>query len=199
MADMGEQRRHMTRRVFISSTSLDLRAYRERVRDILLNLGLFPVGIEHFGAQDTGDGNKVSVDQLAGSDVYLGVYACWYGTIPPDQHRSVTHEEHEEAVRLGMPRYLFLADPSTDSPTGPDALFPASVRDPEHRTLLNDFLTEVSRRHVVDFFKTPDDLAARVATALSKYLLQIQREELEQTVRPPHDLPPRTPGFVGRE
>ncbi len=199
MAHLREQRHHMTRRVFISSTSLDLRAHRERVRDTLLNLGLFPVGMEHFGAQGTGDANTVSVEQLAGSDVYLGVYAWRYGTVPPEQHRSVTHEEYEEAVRLGMPRYLFLADPSTDTSTGPEALFPASVRDPEHRAQLDDFLSEVSRRHVVDFFKTPDDLAARVATALSNYLLQIQREELERTVRPPHDLPPRTPGFVGRD
>jgi tetratricopeptide (TPR) repeat protein len=189
----------MTRRVFISSTSLDLRAYRERVRDTLLSLGLFPVGMEHFGAQGTGDANSVSVEQLASSDVYLGVYAWRYGTVPAEQHRSVTHQEYEEAVRLGMPRYLFLADPSTDTPSGPEAPFPASVRDPEHRSQLNDFLAEVSRRHVVDFFKTPDDLAARVATALSNYLLQIQREELERTVHTPHDLPPRTPGFVGRD
>jgi len=92
MADMGEQRRHMTRRVFISATSLDLRAYRERVRDTLLNLGLFPVGMEHFGAQGTGDASTVSVEQLAGSDLYLGVYAWRYGTIPPQHHRSVTHQ-----------------------------------------------------------------------------------------------------------
>src|SRR5215469_16852538 len=199
MAHMQEQRHHMTRRVFISSTSLDLHAYRERVRDTLLNLGLFPVGMEYFGAQGTGDANTVSVDQLVGSDVYLGVYAWRYGTVLPEQRRSVTHQEYEEAVRLDMPRYLFLADPSTDTPSGPDAPFPASVRDPEHRLQLDDFLAEVSRRHVVDFFKTPDDLAARVATALSKYLLQIQREDLERTVHPPHDLPSRIPGFVGRD
>jgi tetratricopeptide (TPR) repeat protein len=199
MATLRDQKRRMTRRVFISSTSLDLRAHRERVRDILLSLGLFPVGMEHFGAQGTGDAASVSVDQLASSDVYLGIYAWRYGTIPPSQQRSVTHQEYLEAVHLGMPRYLYLADPSTDAPTGPEAIFPAAVRDPEHRAQLNSFLAEVGRHHVVDFFTTPDDLAARVATALSNYLLEIQRDELEQTIHPPHDLPPRTPGFVGRD
>jgi tetratricopeptide (TPR) repeat protein len=199
MATLRDRERRMTRRVFISSTSLDLRAHRERVRDILLSLGLFPVGMEHFGAQGTGDATSVSVDQLAGSDVYLGIYAWRYGTIPPSQQRSVTHQEYLEAVHLGMPRYLYLADPSTDAPTGSDAIFPAAVRDPEHRAELDSFLAEVGRHHVVDFFTTPDDLAARVATALSNYLLEIQRDELEQTIHPPHDLPPRTPGFVGRD
>jgi tetratricopeptide (TPR) repeat protein len=199
MATLRDRKPSMTRRVFISSTSLDLRAHRERVRDILLSLGLFPVGMEHFGAQGTGDATSVSVDQLAGSDVYLGIYAWRYGTIPPNHQKSVTHQEYLEAIQLGMPRYLYLADPSTDASTGPDAIFPAAVRDPEHRAQLNSFLAEVGRSHVVDFFTTPDDLAARVATALSNYLLEIQRDELAKTIHPPHDLPPRAPGFVGRE
>ncbi|PWT72378.1 MAG: hypothetical protein C5B60_09625, partial [Chloroflexi bacterium] len=199
MANLRERRHRMTRRVFISSTSLDLRAHRERVRDILLSLGLFPVGMEHFGAQGTGDATSVSVEQLASSDIYLGIYAWRYGTIPANQQRSVTHQEYLEAIHLGMPRYLYLADPSTDALTGPDAIFPAAVRDPEHRMQLGSFLAEVGRSHVVDFFTTPDDLAARVATALSNYLLEVQRDELAETIHPPHDLPPRTPGFVGRD
>jgi tetratricopeptide (TPR) repeat protein len=38
-----------------------------------------------------------------------------------------------------------------------------------------------------------------VATALSNYLLEIQRAELAETIHPPHELPPRAPGFVGRD
>lgn len=44
--------RPLTRRVFLSSTSLDLPHHRERVRDVLLRLGLFPVAMEYFGAQE---------------------------------------------------------------------------------------------------------------------------------------------------
>ncbi|MGO8951530.1 MAG: tetratricopeptide repeat protein [Ktedonobacterales bacterium] len=199
MTNSRDQQRQITRRVFISSTSVDLRAHRERVSNTLLSLGLFPVGMEHFGAQGTGDASSVSTDQVAGSDVYLGIYAWRYGTIPAHQERSVTHQEYDEATRLSMPRYLFLADPSTEAATGPEGLFPADVRDPEHRAQLDSFRAEVGRTHVVDFFTTPEDLAARVATALSNYLLQVQREELSRKGRIPHDLPPRTPGFVGRE
>lgn len=47
---------HRARRIFVSSTSLDLAAHRERVRDALLRLDVLPVGMEYFGAQGAGDG-----------------------------------------------------------------------------------------------------------------------------------------------
>ncbi|HEV2458626.1 MAG TPA: DUF4062 domain-containing protein, partial [Ktedonobacterales bacterium] len=190
---------HLTRRIFISSTAVDLHAHRERVRDTLLSLGLFPVGMEQFGAQGTGDATSVSTEKVASADAYLGIIAWRYGYVSAGSVRSVTHAEYEEAGRLGMPRYIFLADPATDGPDGPDALFPASVRDPVHRAQLDAFRAELGRSHVVDFFTTPADLAARVATALNAYLIRIKEDELTRGLRPPHDLPPRAPEFVGRE
>jgi tetratricopeptide (TPR) repeat protein len=187
------------RRVFISSTSVDLHAHRERVRDVLLSLGLFPVGMEQFGAQGTGDASSVSADKVAGCDVYLGIIAWRYGHVPAGSDRSVTQQEYEEATRLRLPRYVFVADPATDAPEGPESLFPAAVRDPEHRLQLEGFRAEVTQARVVDFFTTPADLAARVATALHTYVLQLQRAEMTTGLRPPHDLPPRAPEFVGRE
>jgi tetratricopeptide (TPR) repeat protein len=192
-------RPRQTRRVFISSTAVDLRPYRERVRDTLLSLGLFPVGMEHFGAHGTGDATSVSTDMVASADLYLGIVAWRYGYVPHGTARSVTHEEYEEAKRLGLPRYIFLADPATDGPDAPDSLFPAAVRDPEHRVLLEAFRAEIGSAHVVDFFTTPADLAARVATALNSYLVRLKEAELTRGLRPPHELPPPAPEFVGRE
>src|SRR5262249_16397275 len=114
-------RQSATRRVFISSTAVDLRAHRARVRDVLLSLGLFPPGIENFGAQGTGDATSVSTEKVAGCDIYLGIIGWRYGYVPAGTSQSVTHQEYEAAQRLGMPRYLFLAAPATDAPTGPDA------------------------------------------------------------------------------
>ncbi|HEV7129721.1 MAG TPA: tetratricopeptide repeat protein, partial [Ktedonobacterales bacterium] len=190
---------HLTRRVFISSTSVDLRAHRERVRDTLLSLGLFPVGMEQFGAQGSGDATSVSTSKVAGCDVYLGIFAWRYGYVPAGTPLSVTHQEYEEAARLGMPRYVLVADPATEAPDGPEALYPAAVRDPEHCAELDAFRAELLRAHVVDFFTTPEDLAVRVATALHSYILQLQREELAAGPRAPHTLPPRAAAFVGRE
>ena len=190
------ERKRLTRRVFISSTAVDLHPYRERVRDTLLSLGLFPVGMEQFGAQGAGDATSVSTDMVASADAYIGIIAWRYGYVPAGAARSVTHEEYEEATRLGLPRYLFLADPSTDAAATP---FPAAARDPEHRAQLDAFRAELGTSHVVDFFATPDDLATRVATALTGYLLKLKEDELTGVIRPPHDLPPRTSDLVGRE
>jgi tetratricopeptide (TPR) repeat protein len=186
-------RRHPAiRRVFISSTSVDLLAHRERIRDTLLRLNLFPVGMEHWGAQGSGDATSVSLDKLHESDIYLGLVAWRYGSIPAGETRSVTHLEYEEAKQQpGMPCLIFLADPATDAADGPDDLFPAVVRDPEHRAPLLAFRAELERENLRDYFTTPDDLGRRVATALYPYL--------PEGLRPPHDLPPRIPGFVGRE
>jgi hypothetical protein len=98
-----------------------------------------------------------------------------------------------------MPRFIFLADPSTDARTGSDAPFPETQRDPEHRAQLDAFRAELGRAHVVDFFTTPADLAARVATALNTYLLRVRERELSRGPRPPRNLPPSTPAFVGRD
>ncbi|HEX6123261.1 MAG TPA: DUF4062 domain-containing protein, partial [Ktedonobacterales bacterium] len=195
----GGDSQHVTRRVFISSTYADLRAHRERVRDTLLSLGLFPIGMEHFGAHGEGDAIEISTDRVASADIYLGIIAWRYGTILQEGTRSVTHQEYEEAGRLGLPRFIFLSDPATETQDSPDAIFPAASRDAEHQAQLAAFRAEIGRTHVVDFFTTPEDLAARVATSLGSYLLRRQREELAPKAQPPRDLPPRAPGFVGRE
>jgi tetratricopeptide (TPR) repeat protein len=196
---MGGDSQRVTRRVFLSSTYVDLRAHRERVRDTLLSLSLFPVGMEHFGAHGEGDATEISTDHVGSADLYLGVVAWRYGTILQGSARSVTQQEYEEAGRLGLPRFIFLSDPATETQDGPDAVFPAATRDPEHSAQLAAFRAEIGRTHVVDFFTTPEDLAARVATSLSSYLLRLQREELAPKARAPRDLPPRATGFVGRE
>ncbi len=192
----SNSRQPRTRRsVFVSSTSRDLISHRQQVSDTLLRLSLFPVAMEQFGAQGSGNATSVSTNKVAEAEVYLGIFAWRYGFIPPGETRSVTHLEYLEARRLGLPCYLFLAHPDTDQD---DALFPASLRDPEHRTQLLAFRDEL-QQSVVDYFTTPDDLARKIAAPLSDYMLQKEREELLKGPRPPRDLPPRTIGFVGRE
>src|SRR5215472_5571327 len=102
------------RRIFLSSTFVDLHAHRQAVHDIIERMGQFTIGMERFGAQD-GDAQTVSLDQLAAADLYIGIIAWRYGFIPPGQLYSVTQQEYLEASRLGLPRYLFLADPRTQT------------------------------------------------------------------------------------
>ena len=123
--------RSAIRRIFLSPTFVDLQAHRVAVHDMIERMGHFTIGMERFGAQD-GDAQSVSLEQLAAADLYLGVIAWRYGFIPPDQPLSVTQQEYQEATRLGLPRYLFLADAITQTDDRSHALFPATVRDPDH-------------------------------------------------------------------
>jgi hypothetical protein len=97
-----------------------------------------------------------------------------------------------------MPRLIFFADPATERDDGPDALFPAAVRDtvhdPERAALLRAFRDEVSHDRVADVFTTPESAALAVSVALHRFL----RDREPTRPRPPLTLAPRAPGFVGR-
>src|SRR6516164_4817340 len=96
------------RRIFLSSTFVDLQAHRAAVRDIIGRLGQFALAMEQFGARED-DAQTVSTDLVAGCDLYIGVIAWRYGYVPAEQKQSVTQQEYEEAGRLGISRLVFLA------------------------------------------------------------------------------------------
>src|SRR5215470_9081273 len=83
------------RRVFLSSTSVDLRAHRAAVHDTLERMRLAVADMRQFGAQPSGDGTTVSLDELGRSEIYLLVVAWRYGHVPPGASRSITHQEYE--------------------------------------------------------------------------------------------------------
>ena len=179
------------RRVFLSSTSVDLRAHRAAVHDTLERMRLAVADMAQFGAQPTGDGTTVSLDELARSDVYLLVVAWRYGHVPDGQALSITQQEYEAAQRLGKPCFVYLADPATEARDGTDDLFPVAVRDPEHAQQLRNFRAELLHKDVVDTFTEPNDLARKVAVDFLRHI---------NIARPvPRDIPPAARDFVGRE
>src|SRR5690348_11771423 len=149
---------------------MDLSAHRARVADAIGRMGDFAVVMEQFGARGRGDATKVSLESLRTCAIYVGIVAWRYGTVPKGKTRSVTHLEYEEAQRLHIPSLIFLADPKTEKHLGPYALFPETKRNTTHSTQLLAFRQELQQDRVVDFFTTPDDLAAKVVASLSTYL-----------------------------
>lgn len=188
-------------RVFLSSTSVDLEPYRERVASLVRSLGQFAVTMNTFPLQPTKDATRASLDQVASCQVYLLLLGWRYGHVPDGQEEqsaeqalSVTHQEYRAARRLGLPCYVFLADASTQDDL---TLFPLAVRDvqdPDHRAELAAFRAEVERQQLVGYFHTREELVDKVAAALYDYLLSVGRP-----TRIPRDLPPRASGFVGRK
>ena len=104
-------------RIFISSTSEDLKEYRAAARDVILELQSHPVMMENPQI----DGSAGIVDNcanwVAGSDVTLAIIAWRRGWVPKpeaggDGQRSITSLELDAAFRLGKPVLVLLANSS---------------------------------------------------------------------------------------
>jgi hypothetical protein len=179
--------------VFVSSTAKDLGAHREATRRAIEVLRQHPISMEDFGAQAV-DGASVSTAEVAACDLFLLVIAWRYGAVPASETRSITELEYLESQRLGKPCLIFLADNATQAPDGPDDLFPAGLRDPEHAEKLAAFRASVLPGHVVATFTTPESLYEAVVRAVSGWLLA-----QPAGARPPRDVPRTARDFVGRE
>src|SRR5258707_8995800 len=103
-------------RIFISSTAIDLRDYRDKVRDAVLRLEGLPIAMETFSAQ-SGQPATECMRMAAEADAVICIVAHRYGYVPPpelggDGERSITWLEVDAAKRAGKPVFVFLVDPN---------------------------------------------------------------------------------------
>ena len=100
-------------KVFISSTSEDLKHYRSATFEVILDAQCEAVGMEHFGA-DPRPIAQLCQEKLAGCDLIILLQAWRWGWVPSveqggDGERSITAYEIECAKDLGLPILAFLA------------------------------------------------------------------------------------------
>src|SRR5258707_5697169 len=101
-------------RIFISSTAIDLREYRDQVRDAVLKLEDLQMAMETFPALG-GEPAQECMRMAAGADGVICIVAHRYGFVPPkelggDGERSLTWLEVDAAKRAGKPVFAFLVD-----------------------------------------------------------------------------------------
>lgn len=101
----------MDTKVFISSTSRDLIAYRDAAIEVCNRLKMTPIAMEFFEAMGVGAtaGSKRKLDD---SNLYVGLFAHRYGYIEAGYIASVTEIEFDYAGELGLDRLCFLVDPT---------------------------------------------------------------------------------------
>lgn len=168
--------------IFLSSTSEDLREYRDTVTEVLGRLGQFTVRMESFGAKP----NKPFAacrEEVAGCDALIVLVGHRYGWIPPkpegDDEKSITWWEVYWALEAGKPVYAFLVDPKAPW-TGAreqDTLLAATTeaqslatwRAVQQLKAFRSFLESETTRAL---FKNADQLGSLVATSLFPWLLQ---------------------------
>ncbi len=164
-------------RIFISSTAVDLRDYREKVRDAVLRLDNLPIAMETFSAQ-SGQPASECMRMAAEADAVICIVAHRYGYVPPrelggDGERSITWLEVDAAKRAGKPVFAFLVDSKapwtqvkeqdrlTSEPADKEAEILRAVRK------LQEFRSLLEREYTRNTFSSDEELAKLVAITVA--------------------------------
>ena len=145
-------------KVFISSTSLDLKAYRAVAIEECNRLGLVPLAMEYFPAMGLGAvaGSMARLDE---ADLYVGIFAHRYGYVEAGHERSVTEIEFDYAGETRrLERLCYLVDPNYP--------WPDEARETTNRARLEAFHQKVQTGQIRDLYTTPVDFQGKLRLAL---------------------------------
>jgi hypothetical protein len=146
-------------RIYISSTSTDLREFRVEVYKAIRRLGHLSVAMEDWAVSDLPPLEE-SLRAVRESDVVIVLVAWRYGYIPPLQHVSITELEVKTAREAGIPCLLFLVPDNTS--------WPRAFVDTD-TSRIQSFRRSLLEQFVVAYFHNPEELALRVAHALHNW------------------------------
>lgn len=167
-------------RIFVSSTFEDLAEHRRAAIQALRELGHDVVAMEEFTAASAPPWKTVK-ERIDRCEAYVGIFAWRYGFLlkaddvdvrpgdDPPVERSFTHAEYLFAHDKGLKTLAFLLGESTPWLPGKIDAFDAvenSSRTSSARGIM-ELRRELQSSHVVSYFTSPDDLATRVATAVT--------------------------------
>ncbi|HXM40419.1 MAG TPA: SUMF1/EgtB/PvdO family nonheme iron enzyme [Bryobacteraceae bacterium] len=178
--------------VFISSTSEDLKPYRDAARDAAIGAGLLPTMMEYFPA--TGRPSLPEcLRKVSQADLVVAIVAHRYGWVPPDQpageYKSITWLECEHAEREGKLVLGLLVDPAIDWPVQlkesyrvtaaiEDGTFTPTLAEEVQRNIANlaKFKQWLSR-NLRPTFQNPHDLRHKIEIALREWRGEIPTVE----------------------
>jgi hypothetical protein len=167
------------KKVMISSTARDLPEHRKHVMDACISQGMFPLMMEYLPATHE-DALAASLKMVDEADIYIGIFAYRYGYIPAGYDVSITEMEYQRAIERNIPVLVFMIAPN-HGVTGGDVEAGAGAEK------LSTFKKRLEVSHVVNYFKSPEDLRAYVINSLVNYRVS----EKPQPVVEPKDFSPQ--------
>jgi tetratricopeptide (TPR) repeat protein len=147
----------MAKRVFISSTSLDLKKYRQAAIETCQMLGFEAIAMENFEAMGVG-ATEGSKRKLREADLYVGIIAHRYGYTERGYDRSVTEIEFDYAGERALDRLCFIVDPAHT--------WPKNAYDRKNTERLDEFKAKVEKSVIRSLFTTVDDFREKLVQAL---------------------------------
>jgi hypothetical protein len=119
-------------KIYVSSTYSDLKEYREAAYRALRRMELKVIAMEDYVAKGRRPLDEC-LEDVAGCDVYVGIFGWRYGYVPPEGESSITELEFRHAVEKGKECLIFLLDEG--APWSPQ-LMDAVTRARLHRRFL---------------------------------------------------------------
>lgn len=152
--------------IFISSTYKDLIEARSKVRDAILSMMHFPVGMEMFNAADE-EQWEIIQETIDSSDYYVLILGQRYGSViesGSDAGISYTEKEFRYAREKKIPILVFIID--DDVAIKPEFM----EKDPESIKKLADFKIEAKKGRTVQWWTNIDELAREVSESLHQQM-----------------------------
>ncbi|MGH8581801.1 MAG: SUMF1/EgtB/PvdO family nonheme iron enzyme [Gammaproteobacteria bacterium] len=162
----------MSKRVYVSSTFIDLEAFRAKVLERLRRSQSIVVAMEDYAAFDERPADKCLAD-VKGCDIYVGILAKRYGYIPADHNPeglSITEMEYRQACDVRCTRLIFQLNP--DAPWL-DKFNDRLTGEGDSGAKIQRFRVDIGARHGNRFFSDPEELAGLVLEAI---LAEINRD-----------------------
>ena len=163
------------KKIYVSSTFVDLEQFREKVLERLRRSKSIAVAMEDYAAFDERPAERCLKD-VERCDIYVGILAKRYGYIPEENNPdglSITEMEYRKAGDAGLKRLMFQLDPwapwldeYNDRLTG----------EGNHGEKISGFRKAVSTLHGIRHFREPEELAGLVLEAI---LSDLQQEEFD--------------------
>lgn len=156
--------------IFISSTFEDLIPERNKVRDVILQMHQFPIGMEMFSAEDK-EQWKIIKETIDSSDYYVLIIGKRYGSViekGADKGISFTEKEYRYAKKIGLPILVYIKRDEAITADNVD-------NDTQKVRRLESFKNDVIKCREVKWFTNNDQLATEVTLSLHKAMDQNNR------------------------
>lgn len=149
--------------IFISSTYKDLIPEREKVRDVILSMYQFPIGMEMFSAADE-EQWEIIKETIDSSDYYVLIIGKRYGSVIEEGSEkgiSYTEKEFRYAKSIGLPILVYIKDEKIITSDNIE-------EDAKKLKKLNAFIEEAKKGREVKWFSSTDQLGTEVSISLHK-------------------------------
>ena len=160
-------------KVMISSTSDDLESCRRTAIEVCDCLdGIESIPMERFGPESC-KSIDLCLRKVEEADIYLGIIAHRYGSIPEGEDRSFTEMEYDHAMSLGKPVFIFMVDERVP-------WFPHLMDHGVLKEKLENFKAKLRKNHAIEKFSNSQNSRDQLLILLPQWRDKLLKPEVEE-------------------